>query len=130
MSVESILARARARTAETRFTETVTVGMFKLLTNPATGKAERVPVTVEYEGPAQVVLSTLAVSDRDVSAQDLADQSPMVKLPSETVVSRDAEVLVNASRVDQSLVGTRYKVAGRPQAGQTSAARYPVEILT
>ncbi|SDG21670.1 DUF6093 family protein [Microbacterium sp. 77mftsu3.1] len=130
MSVESILARARARTAETRFTEDVVVGTFKLQTNPTTGKAERVPATVEYEGPAQIALATLAVSDRDVVAQDLADQSPVVKLPSGTVVSRDAEVLVNASRVDQSLVGTRYRVSGKPQAGQTSAARYPVQILS
>lgn len=130
MSVQSILARARARTAETRFTETVTVGTFELRTNPTTGRAERVPVDVEYEGPGQLVLSTLNVAERNIVGQDLADQSPLVKLPSGTVVSRDAEVYVTASGADPSLVGTRYKVSGKPQAGQTSAARYPVEILS
>lgn len=130
MSVESILARARSRTEETRFTETVTVGTWKLQTNPATGKAERTLVSAEYEGQAQVALPTLTVSDRNVVAQDLADQTPLLKLPSGTKVSRNAEVLVTASRADASLIGNRYKVTGEPQAGQTSAARYPLEITT
>lgn len=130
MSVQSILARARARTQEMRFTETVTVGTFELRTNQETGRAERVPVKVEYEGPAQVVLPTLTVAERDTVGQDLAEQSPFVKLPSGTVVSREAEVHVSASAADLSLVGSRYKVTGKPQAGQTSAARYPVAALS
>lgn len=122
-------ANARYRT-EAGFTETVTIGTFERRTNTTTGRAERVLVAEEYAGRAQIVLRSLVVGQRSAASQDLADQTPMIKLPSGTVVSIGAEVLTEASDADPSLAGTRYKIDGRPQAGQTTAARYPLEILT
>ncbi|MFT4281177.1 DUF6093 family protein [Microbacterium sp.] len=127
MSVESILAQARARTEETRFTETVQIGTFADGMDDETGDATRVLVSGSYSGPAQIKYPTLAVSDTNGKTIPLAEQSPLVKLPSGTVVHVNDEVKVTASTVDPSLVGRMYRVEGRSQAGQTSAARYPLE---
>lgn len=129
MSVESILARARAAT-EARFTETLAIGAFKKTTDPVTLKLVRTLVTASYEGPGQIVYPSLTVADRDGASQVAVEQSPLVKLPSGTVVPVGDEVSVVNSAADASLVGRRYKINGRSQAGQTSAARFPLEELS
>lgn len=130
MSVPSLLAQARARTEAVRFTETVTIGLFRDGTDPETGDAARVLVTESYAGKAQIKYPSLDVSDTSGQAKPIAEQSPIVKVPSGTVLPKNAEVLVTASTVDASLVGRRYRVEGRSQAGQTSSARYPLEELS
>lgn len=126
---KAFLDRARARTEE-RFSETVEIGTFEDGYDQATGKATRVLAAEEYKGPAQLVYASLTVSDRDTGSQDLGEQSPLLKLPSGTVLSRNAEVAITASEADASLVGQRFTVDGLPQSGQTTAARYPLQILT
>lgn len=127
MSVHSILAQARSRTEETRFTETVEIGRFEDGIDPVTADATRVLAAASYAGPGQIKYPSLAVSDTNGRALPVAEQFLMVKLPSGTVVHVGDEVKVTASTVDASLVGRMYRVEGRSQAGQTSAARYPLE---
>ncbi|MGU3358180.1 DUF6093 family protein [Microbacterium sp. M4A5_1d] len=122
-------ATARYR-AEQGFTETVIVGTYRDGVDAATANATRELVTKHYEGPAQLVYRTLNVSDRNTASRPIAEQAPILKLPSGTVVPRGAEVDVTASAADASLVGRRMKIAGRPQSGQTTSARYPLQELT
>lgn len=124
-----VLGRGRERTQE-RFTETVTVGRFRDTTNPATGDPVRTLIEEFYTGPAQIKYTSLAVSPRDGASQPVQEQAPLVKLPSGTAVPEGAEVHVTASTADADLVGRRYTIAGRSQAGQTTSARYPLKELS
>lgn len=126
---KAFLERARARTEE-RFSETVEIGTFEDGYDRPTGKATRVLVDEQYKGPGQLVYASLTVSDRDSGSQDLAEQTPVLKLPSGTVLTRDAEVHITASDASDALVGQKYTVDGQPEDGQTTAARYPLKILT
>jgi len=120
----SALERGR-RMAASRMSETVQVFTVSL---QETGGIRPVEVrTVHYDGPARVKFSSSVVSDAVAAGQLVATQSVELHLPSGSVVPVDASVEVTASSVDGSLVGRRFTVSGRPQAGQTTAARYPVK---
>lgn len=90
---------------------------------------ERVTVT-HYAGPARVKFSSQVASDTEVAGQFPVVQSVELHLPSGTVVPPKADVLVTASRSDPALVGRRFTVTGMPQAGQTTASRYPVKEVS
>lgn len=115
------------RRAKARFTETVRVGRFVDATDPATGNPTRALVGApSYEGLGRVKYPSMAVTPGTEPAQVTVEQQIILSLPSGTVIPEGEEVVVLASEVDESLVGAEYVIAGKPQKGQTSAARYPV----
>lgn len=124
--------RLGRRMTNVRMTETVTIGRYKDGTDPATGDPTRTLVgTATYTGPGQIKYPTLTVSDSLAASQQVAAQSPMLKIPTGSPVpSRGEEVHVTASTADGSLVGRRYKVDGHPQAGQTTSLRLPLTDLS
>ena len=125
------LALERAReAATTRHTETVRIGPVEDATDPETGDSTRVMVAVTYEGRGRVKYPSMVVTPGAEPAQVTVEQQIILSLPSGTVIPEGEEVVVLASEVDESLVGGEYVVAGKPQKGQTSAARYPVKELS
>lgn len=81
---------------------------------------------------ARVTYRTLNVSDRESGTQLLASQSPELHVPvgAAAGVRGDDRAVVDASTSDDSLVGLTFRVAGSPQAGQTTAHRFPVEEIS
>lgn len=130
--VAAFLPGFRAQ-AESRFTETVTVGEYVDTTNPATGNPVRtLSGSASYVGPARVkypATSSVAGDGAQV-AQPVAEQQIILSLPSGTVVDVGDEVDVTGSTADASLVGARFRVIGSAHKGQTTAARYPVVELS
>lgn len=124
-----VLARGRQRTEE-RFTETVIIGRYTDATDPTTGNATRVLASTTHTGPAQIKYQSLTVTDRDGASQPVQVQSPLIKLPSGTVVPVGDEVHVTASTSDTALIGRRYTIDGQSQAGQTTSDRYPLKELS
>ena len=125
--VDAALPYFRAQ-AESRMSETVQVTTTE---KQDTGgfDPEQVPTT-HYSGRARVKFASQVVSDREVAGQFPVVQSVELHLPSGTVVPRGSVAEVTASTADSSLVGRRFTVTGLPQAGQTTAARYPVEVVS
>lgn len=121
---------AGRRMAESRMTETVKVGVVAMSTHPVTGDPVETWTSTSYDGPGQIVYRTETVSDRAVPGQPAAVQTPVLKLPSGTVVHRGEDVRVTASTVDAPLVGARFVIDGQAQKGQTTAARYPLREVT
>ena len=116
--------------ANKRMTETVTIGLFQMVTDPATLKPTRTVVTQRYSGPARVKYPASAVTDAN-QATLVAVQRVEVSIPSgSTQCFEGDEVVVTASTVDPLLVGRVYTVKGSADAGQTTAARYPVEEVS
>ncbi len=115
------------RMAESRMTETVTVGEFKRVRSP--GSLDQVLTLVEtfYSGPARVKYPSASASVQDPAGQQLAETRVVVSLPAASgVVPTGALVRVDASASDAVLVGRFFRVDGPAQAGQTTAHRYPV----
>lgn len=118
------------RLATQLLTEDVTVGSF---TDGVAedGSPTREAESTTYEGPARIKYESMAVSERDGAGSPVAAQTPSLSVPSgSSLIPEGEEVVVNSSKADASLSGRRYKVAGAPQAGQTTLHRYPLEELS
>lgn len=122
-------ARARAQ-LERRMTETVEVGNFEDDV-AADGTPIRVLTTERYAGKGRIKYESLTVSDSDRSSQIVTVQRPVLSIPTGSPLLHEGdEVNVTASQADDVLVGRSFTVAGNPQAGQTSAHRYPLKELS
>lgn len=128
-SIAQALADGRA-SAEARMTETVAVGLYADDVD-SNGNATRTLLVERYAGIGRIKLETLAVSDRSEPDQAFVEQDPLLGIPTSSPALHEGdEVLVIASTADPSLVGRRYRIAGTPQAGQTTAHRYPMKETT
>jgi len=118
--------------AESRMKETVTFSRVtgEVTTDPDTLEVVEVRETVATT-VARIKYRTLNVQDRDQGTQLIALQSPEVHVPfgAAPTVRTDDRVQVTASD-DPTLVGRLFRVTGRPQAGQTTAHRFPVEEIS
>ena len=111
--------------------ETVTVGSFTDGVDPVTGAPTRTPVDTRYTGMGRIKYESLAVSEQDGAGSPVASQAPFLSIPSTSAMAFEGdEVVVDASSADALLVGRRYRVAGVPQAGQTTSHRFPLEELS
>lgn len=130
MRGEGLLRRGR-RLASERMSEAVTAGTFTDGVDPETGDAIRVPDVERYAGPARVKYPTATVSDRDGTGQVVQSQDLILSIPNGSPrLFEGDEVVVNSSTADDLLVGRAYRIDGSAQAGQTSAARYPLVELS
>ena len=113
--------------AESRMSETVTVGLFRDGTDPATGDPTRVLVEERYTGRARIRWNSREVTNADGAGGPVSVQEPYLSVPfgSPRFLDRD-EVRVVASASDPILVGRWFSVQGDAVAGQTSAHRYPL----
>lgn len=115
------------RLAESRMTETVTVGVFEM--RAASGSLDPVLTLVStlYSGKARVKYPSASAVVKTPVDQQLAETNIVVSLPSGTVsVPTGHLVRVDASASDSALVGRFFRVKGPAQSGQTTAHRYPV----
>lgn len=113
--------------AEARMTETVRIGTIVTDEEP---DANFDPVRYfesAYSGPARLKFVTQTISERDAGTQQVALQISELHLPSGTEVFTDMFAVVDASTADPGLVGRVFRIKGLAHAGQTTAARYPVE---
>lgn len=115
------------RMAESRMTETVTVGRFERIRPP--GSLDTVLTLTEtfYSGPARVKFPSASASVKNPAGQQIAETNIVVSLPASSVpVPTGALVRVDSSASDAALGGRFFRVEGPAQAGQTTAHRYPV----
>ena len=116
--------------AESRMSETVTVGVYADGTNPATGDPTRTLVTTRYTGVARIRYAERSVLNAGQAAV-AAVMEPILSIPFGSAECFDGdEVDVTASTDDQLLVGRRFKVQGRARVGQTTAHRYLLQELS
>ena len=117
--------------AESRMTETLTVGVETFVTDPVTGDAVRSVADPVYSGIGQIKFPSMVVSERDAQGQQVAATSQMLRLPvSVGAVAKGHVVRVTASSSDSTLVGRWFRVKSLPQSGQVTAHRYPLEEVT
>lgn len=134
MRAARILQRGR-RFANSLMTERVIVGTEKRTTDPETGKARIVIEDVIYggtEGAAgQIQYSGLAVTDSNTTGQSVVEQNPRLKVPTGSPPLPEGQtVRVVSSDADSVLIGRRYRINGAPDAGSTTANRYPLVELS
>lgn len=113
--------------AESRMTETVTVGRYEMI-RPA-GSLDPVLTLVQtyYSGKARVKFPSASATSKEPAGQQIAETSIVVSIPSGSAsVPTGAMIRVTASATDAALVGRVFRVEGPAQAGQTTAHRYPV----
>lgn len=113
--------------AESRMTETVTVGRFEHVRPP--GELDTVLTLVEtfYSGVARVKFPFASSSVKAPAGQQLAETKVVVSVPHGTVgFPTGVVVRVDSSLADVGLVGRMFRVDGSAQSGQTTAHRYPV----
>ena len=116
--------------AESRMSETVTVGLFRDGTDPATGDPTRVLVEERYTGRARIRWNSREVTNASGPGMPYTIQEPFLSVPFGTPrFFDDDEVHVSASVADPILVGRHFRIQGDAIAGQTSAHRYPLEEL-
>lgn len=117
--------------AESRMTETVTVGLFQDKTDETTGAPIRVLVESKYQGKARVKYPSLAITERSEPAQPVSVQEPYLSIPTGSpALAEGDEILITASAADSRLVGLTARVGGSPQQGQTTSHRYPLRELS
>lgn len=134
MSVESILEDGRAAML-TRMTELIRVGTSVDSTDPETGDAITQLVDVVYGGDegaiGQIKYVAESVQNSSGTGQTIALQRPVLKVPTTAPrLDEGRTVYVVSSRVDGLLAGRVYTVAGSPDAGQSTAHRYPLTELS
>ena len=115
------------RMAESRMTESVTVGRFEWVRPD--GALDQVLTLVEtfYAGPARVKYPSASASTKNPVGQQLVETSIVLSLPAAAdVVPTGALCRVDSSGSDVALLGRKFRVDGPAQAGQTTAHRYPV----
>lgn len=115
--------------AESRMTETVTVGLFRDGTDPVTLAPTRTLVEKRYEGPARIRWGSREVTNANGPSMPVTVQEPYLSVPfgSPRFFDRD-EVRVDGSP-DAVLVGRVFAVQGDAVAGQVTAHRYPMREL-
>ena len=127
MSRESTLQAGR-QFQEDSFTETITAGVFAKTVDPDTLETIRTMVTEIYTGAALVKYPTLTVSEREAGGRQYAAGDIVVKLPiGAFLLPLDTVIIVDDSSADPSMIGREYRVKARPQSGQVTSHRYPVE---
>lgn len=126
--IAAALPELRAQ-AESRMTETVTVGLFRDGTD-ANGDATRVLVEERYSGPARIRWTGRGVTNAQAPAMPVTVQEPVLSVPhgSPRLYDRD-EVLITASTADPILIGRQVWIQGDAIAGQVTATRYPLTEL-
>lgn len=134
MRAARILQRSRAF-ANDLMTEQVRVGPAKDGVDPTTGDPTRELSATRYGGedgaPARIKYVADSVSESRGTGDPVAVQRPILKVPSGTAHLPEGDaVLVVSSEVDGILAGRWYRIAGAPDAGQTSAHRYPLTELS
>lgn len=115
------------RMAESRMSETVTVGRWENV-RPQ-GSLDTVLTLVEtyYAGPARVKYPSASATVKSPAGQQLVETNIVLFLPSwMSAVEVGALVRVDSSVADGTLKGRFFRVDGPAQAGQTTAHRYPV----
>lgn len=122
--INGILTQGRAL-AVSRMSETVHAGSSTTTTDPVTGQPVQSGTTV-YDGAARLKFASTVVSDKATGGQLVSSQNVELHCPSGTKIPIGTVVTVTASTADDSLVGRKFKVTGRPEAGQTTAARFQV----
>lgn len=113
--------------AESRMTESVTVGRFELKRDP--GSLDTVLTLVEtfYTGIARVKFPYASTAAKNPAGQQLVETNIVLSLPAwSQLMPVGTGVRVDGSSADESLVGRMFRVEGPAQAGQTTAHRYPV----
>lgn len=113
--------------AESRMSETVTVGRFELVRPP--GSLETVLTLVEtyYTGIARLKFPYASTATKNPVGQQMAETNIVLSVPASTAqMPTGAGVRVDGSSADETLVGRMLRVDGPAQAGQTTAHRYPV----
>lgn len=115
--------------AESRMTETVTVGLFRDETDDS-GAPVRVLVEERYTGVGRVRWASRGVTNANGPAMPVTVQEPYLSIPhgSARLFDRD-EVHVIDSTSDPILVGRKFAIQGGAIAGQVSAHRYPLTEL-
>lgn len=127
--ISAALPTLRAE-AESRMSESVTVGSFEDGTDPETGDPSRVLVDERYTGVGRIRWNSREVSNSQATGSPAAMQEPYLSVPFGTArFFTDDEVECVASS-DPLLVGRRFKVSGGASAGQVTAYRYPLEELS
>lgn len=132
--IDAALPGLRAE-AESRMTETVTIGTFEDGTDPDTFDPTRTAVDTRYTGKGRIRYASLATTGTATGSSQISQpvvvQSPYLSIPhgSPRIYEGD-EVVVDASTSDALLVARRYQVAGNATVGQTTAHRYPLTELT
>jgi len=128
--------RAQARhNLVRRMTERVRVGR-EVDGTDANGDATSVLDDVVYGGdqagsPAQIKYVAGVVAGSAVTGQVVAMQRPILKVPSDSpLLAEGLAVHCVSSAADGILAGRRYRISGSPDAGQTSAHRYPLIELS
>jgi hypothetical protein len=115
------------RQAEARMTETVRIGRLEEGTDPVTLDPIQT-LDVVYDGKGRIKFPSMNEVEVDAGGQLVVKQDLELHLPSGTVgVTPDMRAVVDASTADPALVGRVFRVKGRPAAGQTTAARFPLE---
>lgn len=131
--IDAALPLLRAQ-AESRMSETVTVGSFRDGTDEATGDPVREPVTERYAGKARIRYGSLAAQSTSTGADQIGQpvvvQAPYLSVPwgSPRLFEGD-EVVVSASGSDPLLVGRVYTIAGNAVIGAVTAHRYSLTEL-
>lgn len=127
--IGSALTLGRAM-AERRMTETVKVGKLDLKSDETTNKPSKSIPSPRYADKGRIKYESLAVSERDGPGQPVSTQTPFLSVPTGTALFPEGDaVQVTASLVDGALVDRWYRIAGAPQAGQTTSLRYPLTEL-
>lgn len=113
--------------AESRMTETVTIGRFEQVQIPGSLVTDLTLVETFYTGVARVKFPYATSLSKVSAGQQLAETSIIVSVPHETQrIPTGSMIRVDASAADATLVGRMFTVDGQAQAGQTTAHRYPV----
>jgi len=129
MVSDSQLAQSR-RKAESRMTETVTARTITESVDPETHATIRTVTATHYAGIALVKYPTLTVSPQQSAGQQFTTADRMIGIPvGAPIIPADAEIRVDTSRVDTSLVGRTFRPTNSPQSGQVTSHRYPVEEI-
>ncbi len=134
MSVLGAVEKARLAAAK-RMTEKVRVGPAVDGLDPETGDPTLEITDTRYGGdegaPGSIKYVADSVSEGRGTGDPVAVQRPILKVPHGTVLLPEGDaVLVVSSAVDEILTGRWYRIAGTPDAGQTSAHRYPLTEIS
>lgn len=120
------------RQAESRMTETFKVFTESSVLNESTGLYVMAEVTVYASVAGRVKYPSMVVQEPSQAGQVLAVQDVHIH----TAVGSTPLAVVGtlwrctASVVDSGLVGRVFRTKGKPQAGQVTASRVPVEEVT
>lgn len=115
--------------AVARFTETFTFYSVVESVDPVTLAPSSVETNLYTAVAGRLKFSTLAVSESTAAGSSVSAQSVEIHVAVGATpnVRADHFCRMTASTSDASLVGRVFRIKGSAQAGQVTAARYPVE---